>query len=93
MFTALLAGLTNRRNLLLGLTLMVLILEIVACGDGGGGGGDDDSAGNGSTELPIDAQSVMISGLVSGEIYYWKMIARDSHSATTQSAVRNIFVQ
>jgi serine protease AprX len=92
LLAALLAGLTHRRNLLLGLTLMVLILEIVACG-GGGGGGDDDSAGNGSTELPIDAQSVMISGLVSGEIYYWKLIARDSHSATTQSAVRNIFVQ
>jgi serine protease AprX len=92
LLAALLAGLTHRRNLLLGLTLMVLILEIVACG-GGGGGGDDDSAGNGSTELPIDAQSVMISGLVSGEIYYWKLIARDSHGATTQSAVRNIFVQ
>lgn len=92
LLATLLAGLTHRRNLLLGLTLMVLILEIVACG-GGGGGGDDDSAGNGSTELPIDAQSVMISGLVSGEIYYWKLIARDSHGATTQSAVRNIFVQ
>ena len=92
LLAALLAGLTHRRNLLLGLTLMVLILEIVACG-GGGGGGDDDSAANGSTELPIDAQSVMISGLVSGEIYYWKLIARDSHGATTQSAVRNIFVQ
>lgn len=83
LLAALLAGLINRRNFLLGLTLMVLVLEIVACGGGGSGGGDDDSAG----------QSVMISGLVSGQTYYWKLIARDIHGATTQSAVRNILVQ
>jgi hypothetical protein len=72
---------------------MVMVIEIVACGGGGSGGGDDDSAGNGSVEVPINAQSVMISGLVSGQTYYWKLIARDIHGATTQSAVRNILVQ
>ncbi len=89
---ALLAGLARRRKLFLGLTLMALFLAMVSCG-GGGGGGDDNAAENDSTGLPTGAQSVTVNGLLSGTTYYWRMIARDSHGAATQSAVRTILVQ
>jgi hypothetical protein len=79
----LLSGLTYRRKLLLGLIFVALFLAMVSCG---GGGGDN-------TELPIDTQSVTVNELVSGTTYNWKLIARDSHGATTQSVARKIFVQ
>lgn len=82
----LLSGLTYRRKFLLGLICVALFLAMVSCG-GGGGGGDD------NTELPIDTQSVTVNELVSGTTYNWKLVARDSHGATTQSTARHILVQ
>ena len=82
---ALLAGLVRRRDLTLALILMVLFLAMASCGGGGGGGGENDNL--------ADAQSTMVSGLIPGVTYYWKMIAVDSHDAETQSAVRTILVQ
>jgi bacillopeptidase F len=90
---ALLAGLARRRYLLTGLVLTILFFALVACGGGGGGGGDDSLGTDDGIDLPADAQSTTVSGLVSGTTYYWKMTARDSHDAETQSAVRTILVQ
>jgi hypothetical protein len=83
---ALLAGLARRRDLAIGLILVMLIMAIAACG-GGGSGGDDD------TTTSAAAQSTSVSGLVSGTTYYWKMVARDSYGAETQSTTRTILVQ
>jgi len=82
---ALLAGLVRRRDLTLALIPMVMFLAMASCGGGGGGGGENDNL--------ADAQSTMVSGLIPGVTYYWKMIAVDSHDAETQSAVRTILVQ
>ncbi|MBE0576447.1 MAG: S8 family serine peptidase [Desulfuromonadales bacterium] len=90
---ALLAGLARRRYLLTGLVITVLFFALVACGGGGGSGGDDSPTTDNNIDLPADAQSTTVSGLVSGITYYWKMTARDSHGAETQSAVRTILVQ
>ncbi|MGK2905231.1 MAG: S8 family serine peptidase [Desulfuromonadales bacterium] len=77
---SLLAGLSRRRDLILALILMVLFFAMVACGGG-------------ENENQADVQSTMVTGLVSGVTYSWKMMAVDSHGAETQSAVRTILVQ
>ena len=82
LLAVLLVMLTRRRGLTSGLVLMALLLLMVACG--GGGGGSESSA---------ESQSTTVSGLVSGATYYWKMVARDSHGAETQSVARIIHVQ
>jgi hypothetical protein len=82
---ALLAGLARRRDLAIGLVFVMLFMVMAACG-GGGGGGDDSPA-------TADAQSTTVSGLVSGTTYYWKMVARDSYGAETQSTIRTILVR
>lgn len=82
----LLAGLIRRRNSLLALLLATLIFAIVACN------GPDEPPSDG-TGLPENAQSVTINGLVSGTTYYWKMLARDSKGAETESEVRTIIVK
>ncbi len=79
---ALLVMFARRRGLTIGLAIMVLLLVMVACGGGGG-----------EAESPADSQSTTVSGLVSGVSYYWKMVARDSQGAETQSAARIIHVQ
>jgi len=73
----------RRRDMTVSLVIASLLLVMVACGGGGGGG----------SESPAESQSTTVSGLVSGVSYYWKMVARDSHGAETQSVARTIHVQ
>jgi subtilisin family serine protease len=72
----------RRRGMTASLIITTLLLLMVACGGGGGG-----------SESVIEDQSTTVSGLASGVTYYWKMTARDSHGAETQSVVRTIHVQ
>ncbi len=72
----------RRRGMTASLVITTLLLLMVSCGGGGGG-----------AESPAKTQSTTVSGLVSGVTYYWKMTARDSHGAETQSVVRTIHVQ
>ncbi|MBE0576909.1 MAG: S8 family serine peptidase [Desulfuromonadales bacterium] len=88
----LIPGLTRRRrNLALVLVFSGLLLTIAACG--GGGGGDDSPVDDGGVVLPAEAQSITVNGLISGTTYYWKIVARDSRGAETQSEVRTVLVQ
>ncbi|MDT8444580.1 MAG: S8 family serine peptidase, partial [Desulfuromonadales bacterium] len=92
LLVTLITGLPRRRNLMLAMILAVTILAMVACG-GGGSGGEDVPIADDDSELPAEAQSTIVSGLMPGTTYYWKMIARDIHGAETQSTVRTIVVQ
>jgi bacillopeptidase F len=83
---ALLAGLARRRDLTIGLVLLMLFLAMASCGGGGGGSENEGTTTEGT-------QSTSVSGLVSGSTYYWKMVARDSYGAETQSTTRTILVQ
>jgi hypothetical protein len=82
LLAVLLVMLAHRRGLTSGLVIMALLLLMIACGGGGGG-----------SESQAESQSTTVSGLVSGATYYWKMVARDSHGAETQSLVKTIHVQ
>jgi subtilisin family serine protease len=82
---ALLAGMVRRRRTFAAwLVMAFLTLAIIGCG--GGGGGDDNA-------LPTGAQSATVSGLTSGATYYWKMVARDSRGAESQTAPRTFLVE
>ncbi|HKL25817.1 MAG TPA: choice-of-anchor D domain-containing protein, partial [Desulfuromonadales bacterium] len=81
-------GLSRRRHRLAGYCLLAgLLLTMVACG----GGGDDDS--DDGPDLPADAQSSIVEGLVPGTTYYWKLVVRDAWGAKTESAVRSFRVE
>jgi bacillopeptidase F len=75
----------RRRKLCLALVLSGLLLAMVACGGGGGGGGND-------SEPQPETQSITVNNFVAGT-YYWKMVARDSRGAETESGVRSFVVQ
>ncbi len=81
--------------------LSVIVLAgclIISCGGGGGGGGSDGS-GAGSTvindndneheKIPSDNVVHTVSALKGSTTYYWKVTARDSKGAETESTVRS----
>ncbi len=81
----LVAGLLRRRHRWTALLVFaVLITILTSCG--GGGGGDDPAVVEDSPVL-AGTESLTISGLMPGTTYYWKMIARDSRGAETESSV------
>ncbi len=91
LFGGLLAGSIPCRRRRLGLQLLLcgLLLGMVACS---GGGGSSDADEGDETDLPAEAQSMTVTELAAGTTYYWKMLARDSRGAETESAVRTIVV-
>ncbi|MEJ2471210.1 MAG: hypothetical protein P8Y96_08815 [Desulfuromonadales bacterium] len=81
----LVAGLLHRRHRWAALLLVAaFLMSLAACG--GGGGGDDPAAVDNSPIL-AGTESLTISGLTPGMTYYWKMIARDSRGAESESSV------
>lgn len=87
---ATLAGIVIKRDRVFSLLAVTVTAGIIliSCGGGGGGGGSGSGVATSvNDDRGSDEVTMTVSGLKTGTVYYWKVVAKDYNGGVTDSSV------